>query len=124
MNMRKLTILAIGVLLASLATAPVLLAHPPDPDGDGVRGKKDLCPNSDLSPDVVIDSCDADVANFLDAHGCTIMDYVNECADFAGSHEEFVDCVKDATRDLQKSGIIDNPERQRINVCAQQAGIP
>jgi hypothetical protein len=124
MNMRKLTILAMGVLLGSLVTAPVLLAHPPDSDGDGIRDPKDRCLFSDLSPDVIIDTCAPGVQNFLDSHGCTIMDAVDDCAALATSHNEFVNCVGAATRTLRNSNIITTPEKVAIDACAKQADIP
>ena len=48
-----------------------------DLDGDGVCGDVDDCPDSDLSPTVVINGRDTGIENQVLANGCTIADLVN-----------------------------------------------
>lgn len=129
MKTRKLAMLATGILLGSLMVASVASAKPKDSDGDGFPDNQnvsnaDACILSDLSPDVIIDWCDPDVPNFVGTDGCTIMDNIEICAALAGSHADFVACVEDVSKAFKQAKIIDNPQRLRINVCAQQADIP
>ena len=64
-----------------------------DSDGDGIPDDEDACPNSDLSPTIVIDGCDSGVGNLLFQDGCTMADMIAECADGAVNHGQFVSCV-------------------------------
>jgi hypothetical protein len=102
----------------------------PDSDNDGVPDNEDDCPNSDLSPTVVIDDCDSGVANelFLDnvefGNGCTISDLITMCAENAGNHDQFVSCVSSLTNDLHKAGIITGRQKGAVQRCAAQAAIP
>lgn len=98
-----------------------------DSDGDTIPDKDDACPDSDLSPTVVIDGCDSGVANALSvlgATGCTITDLVDECAADAANHGEFVSCVAHLTNDLKDVGVIRGKEKGAIQSCAAKADIP
>lgn len=106
------------------AGVPLTSDAPPDGDGDGMPDDIDACPNSDLSPNVVIDGCDSGVTNHLLIDGCTISDLVDQCAENASNHGEFVSCVSHLTNDLKKDGIISKKEKGKIQSCAAQADIP
>ncbi len=93
-----------------------------DSDGDGIPDDEDACPDSDLSPTVVIQGCDSEVANTLLPNGCTIADLIDECADSAGNHGEFVSCVAQLLNGLKDDGVITGKEKGSIQSCAAQAG--
>ena len=95
-----------------------------DSDGDGLVDDEDACPNSDLSPTVVIDGCDSGVANILFADGCTISDLVQQCAAGASNHGQFVSCVSHLANDLKKDGIISGNEKGKLTSCAAKSDIP
>lgn len=95
-----------------------------DTDGDGIPDDEDACPESDLSPTVVIDGCDSGVDNSLGADGCTISDLIGECAEGVRNHGQFVRCVSHLTNDLKKAGVITGAEKGAIMSCAGQADIP
>src|SRR5262249_651705 len=102
----------------------VLFEEPPDQDGDGTPDSEDACPNSDLSPIVIIDGCDSGVANPPFPTGCTLSDLVMQCADGVNNHSKFVGCVTHLTKALQKVGIITDQQKDVIQSCAAQADIP
>jgi len=106
------------------AGAPLTSDAPADGDGDGVPDDIDACPSSDLSPNVVIDGCDSGVTNHLLIDGCTISDLVDQCAQNAAHHGEFVSCVANLTNELIASGIIRRSEKGQIQSCAGQANLP
>ena len=95
----------------------------PDNDGDGVPNDEDDCPNSDLSPTVVIDGCHSGVSNTLFPSGCTISDLIAECAESVGNHRQFVSCVAHLTNDLNKGGTITGSQQGAIQSCASQSNI-
>jgi hypothetical protein len=95
-----------------------------DADGDGVPDAQDDCPQSILTPTVVIDGCDSGVANTTFPTGCTISDRVQECADGAQNHGSFVSCVADLTNELKTAGVITGQQKGAIQSCAAQADIP
>lgn len=95
-----------------------------DSDFDGVPDAVDQCPNSNLNLTVVIDSCDTGVENQLFASGCTISDFIYECAVEANNHGQFVLCISHLTNDLKSEGIITGKEKGNIQNCAAQADIP
>jgi hypothetical protein len=95
-----------------------------DSDGDGIADEEDACPTSDLSPTVVIDSCDSKVPNLLSPNGCTITDQIADCAEAATSHEAFISCVDAFTTGLKKQRLITARQKNAIDGCAAQADIP
>ena len=95
-----------------------------DKDDDGVDDFNDSCPNSDVSPMVVIDGCDSGVPNTVFDDGCSISDQVAECAEGAKNHGKFVSCVAKLTNNLKKAGIITGAQKGAIQSCAAQADIP
>lgn len=94
-----------------------------DTDGDGFLDSVDACPNSDLSPTVVIDGCDSGVENDLLDDGCTISDLIAACAATATNHGEFVSCVADLTNQLKTDGVITGKEKGGIQSCAAKSSI-
>ncbi len=95
-----------------------------DLDGDGFPDNEDSCPNSDLSPKVVIEDCDSGVENYLLFDGCSILDLIADCADGVCNHGAFMRCVEKFTNDLKCDGIISGEEKGKINSCAATAEIP
>ena len=117
-----LTVTVQDDLKAKLAEALKTL----DSDGDGIIDPEDACPQSDLSPTVVIDSCDSGVENTLFENGCTVSDEIAKCAASAGNHGQFTSCVAGLTND--KDNLLADGSglwRQRgpIQSCAAQASI-
>ena len=88
-----------------------------DSDGDGIPDDADACPESDLSPTVVVNSCDSTVANEVLADGCTITDLIEECFEINDRISRAYRCVKDTTNDLYNIGVIEWAERRLIRQC-------
>jgi hypothetical protein len=95
-----------------------------DQDGDGIANSEDACPNSNLRASVVINSCDSRVPNILFSTGCTISDFVGQCAAGAGNHGGFVSCVAHLTNGLVSAGTIADAQKGAIQSCAAQAKTP
>jgi probable HAF family extracellular repeat protein len=98
-----------------------------NPDGDTeawIAHIFDACPDSDLNDTIVIDGCDADVANLMLDDGCTMADRIAQCAEDASNHGDFVSCVAHLTNEWKHSGLISGHEKGRIHRCAAQADIP
>lgn len=100
-----------------------LSQHVIDTDGDGVQDDKDRQPYSDLSPTVMVESCDSGVANTVFEDGCTIADLLGFCADDAKNHGSFNSCVAGVTRNLKKDGEIRDSDAGMLQACAAQSGI-
>jgi len=94
-----------------------------DTDSDGVPDTQDDCPNSIVSPTVVIGGCDSGVPNTIFSNGCTISDRIQQCAADAQNHGKFVSCVAHLTNDLKKAGVITGQQEGAIQSCAAQANI-
>jgi hypothetical protein len=92
-----------------------------DQDGDGVTDGEDTCPDSDLSATVMVNGCDAGVANHIFPTGCTLSDLVALCADNAPRHNRHgktFSCVARLTRTLQQVGVITSQQKGAIQQCA------
>jgi hypothetical protein len=90
-----------------------------DTDGDGLCDAADACPHSDSRPTVVIDTCDAGVANRPAGDGCTLADLLVSCAD--GKQPKDPDhCVDQAAKHLEKEGEISKQERRAIRECLKR----
>ena len=100
-----------------------LSQHIIDTDGDGIQDDKDRQPYSDLSPTVMVESCDSGVTNTLFEDGCTIADLLVFCADDAKNHGSFNSCVAGVTRDLKKAGEIRDSDAGMLQTCAAHSGI-
>ena len=92
-----------------------------DDDGDGVPNDLDLCPDSDLSPIVVIGDCDTGVENRLLTDGCTLSDLINELKASARNHGVFVRQVVRLTIGLRREGVIDWREKAHLIRCAARS---
>ena len=88
-----------------------------DSDGDGVLDDMDACPDSDLSPTVVINSCDSGVPNQTVMAGCSIMDGINACS--LDSQGKLFRCVSRLTKNLKFTGVITGKQKSRIKKCAK-----
>lgn len=95
-----------------------------DSDNDGIADDADACPNSGLVPTIVIDSCDSDVENALQADGCTLSDEVGKIASDAANHGRFVSAVSRFTNVLVGNGTLSGGEKGAIEACAARAAIP
>ena len=73
---------------------------------------------------VIIDGCDSEVANSVDAEGCSISDKVYSCEAASMSHGKFRACVSQVGDDLQLEGVLTGLEKDRILSCAGRASIP
>jgi hypothetical protein len=83
-----------------------------DTDGDGITDDSDGCPDSIVTPSVVIGGCDSGAPNNVDANGCTLADQVQVCLAGARNHGQFVSCVVHLTQD------------ERIRRCAARSALP
>ncbi len=92
-----------------------------DFDGDGVQDDQDDCLESDLSATIVIGSCDSGVDNMLFGNGCTMADLIQECADAASNHGEFVSCVAQLASGWRADGLISGQDMGKIQSCAARA---
>ncbi len=88
-----------------------------DSDGDGVVDSMDICPDSDLSATVAINSCDSGVANQHVVAGCSIMDGINACP--TDSQGELSSCVSHLTNSLKQAGFITGKQKGKIQKCAK-----
>ena len=96
-----------------------------DADRDGLIDDCDACPGSDLSDTIVIDGCNAEVANLMpDGNGCTMADQIAECAEGARNHGGFVSGVAHLSNGWKRDGLISGGEKGSIQQCAAQANIP
>ena len=95
-----------------------------DADHDAIPDQDDQCPNSNLSPTVVVGSCNSGVPNTVLPTGCSISDLIAQCAASAANHNAFVSCVSHVTNDLKTQGVITGAQKDAIMSCAQSASIP
>ena len=95
-----------------------------DSDRDAVPDDADECPESNLAPTVVIESCNSGVPNTVLSTGCSISDLIAQCASSASNHNQFVSCVSHVTNDLRAQGVITGAQKDAIMSCAQSSSIP
>lgn len=107
----------------------------PDPDGDGVIGEQDECPDynpnsdPDLESDIIIEDCATDVMNVDLLNGCSMKALIDQCAENAKEeaifvHGRFVSCVAHLTNGWKREGLIDFKEKAAIQSCAAQSNLP
>ena len=116
--------LHLGVSVDSPRTAFAVDNLRLDTDGDGVPDINDNCPNSIVSPTIVIQGCDSGVPNTIFPSGCTISDLIAGCAEGNSNHGGFVSCVSHLTNDLKEAGTITGQQKGAIQSCAAQAKNP
>ncbi|MEM7264172.1 MAG: hypothetical protein AAF488_19460, partial [Planctomycetota bacterium] len=88
-----------------------------DSDGDGIPDDEDACPNSDLSPTVVIGDCDSGVTNHLLPNGCTIKDRIDHIQATAANPIRAIIRTADLLRRLKRRGVITRHDARAILVC-------
>jgi hypothetical protein len=76
----------------------------------------DECPDSDFTPDVMLDQCDPEIANQVMNNGCTINDVLSRCFDGNVYDRR---CVDDASRILVDDGVITNPDKVALKRCVK-----
>ena len=89
-----------------------------DRDNDGILDNEDICPDSDLTPTVVINDCDSGVENQLLKDGCTISDLVKECEANTSDAREFEGCITQLTETLKNEEIITSQQVGEIQQCS------
>lgn len=92
-----------------------------DTDGDGIVDNEDNCPTSDMNLMIAIDSCDSGVDNILFPDGCSVNDYIAECAASATTHGMFVSCITGILHPLKQKGYISGKEKGAIQKCTALA---
>jgi hypothetical protein len=78
---------------AGAADAFVFKLSCQDSDHDEVCDDLDECPDSILTPTVIIGGCDTGVPNTASETGCNIRDFITACRNDATGHGNFVSCV-------------------------------
>ena len=120
----RIVALHLGVFVDTPRTAFAVDNLRLDTDGDGVPDINDNCPNSIVSPTIVIDGCDSGVPNTIFPSGCTISDLIAACAQGKSNHGGFVSCVSHLTNDLKEAGTITGQQKGAIQSCAARAKNP
>jgi hypothetical protein len=95
-----------------------------DSDGDGVPDDEDACPESSTDAVIVLNQCDAGVANRFFADGCYMMDEIAACEADTDNHGQFVRCVVALVRDWRAAGRITARQGARIIRCAVGSNRP
>ena len=100
-----------------------------DADGDGIPDNTDQCDTTaPVPPSTVMlsDGSNCGVADQLLTHspGCSIEDLIAGCAESAGNHGQFVNCVDTLTDTLVEDGDIAGREKGRLIRCVAQSKIP
>lgn len=94
----------------------------PDADLDQVSDEgDDACLGSDLSPIVVINGVNSGVPNTFFANGCTIKDFVNQCAAPAANRGAFNSCVAHLGDSLLSAGIITSAQKDALQSAAARS---
>ena len=97
-----------------------------DADNDGVPDDQDQCLGSDIRPNVDVNGDDEGVTtipNTANAQGCTIQDQVNNCANGATNHGQYVSCIAHLANSLRKAGTITQAQSQEMKTGAAQSSV-
>ncbi len=94
-----------------------------DDDGDGVPNSLDFCPDSIMTPTVIIDDIDSGVENDVLPDGCTIADLVAQNAVEAKNHGQFVSSVGELSRHLLSTDVIAQNESASLKKAAAQSSL-
>ena len=96
----------------------------PDRDGDGFADAVDPCPDSNLSPTVVLGGIDSGAPNTFVSDGCTLADRILSAQSGARNHGEFVKTVTVLVNELRQSGKLAARDASRVISTAGRAKIP
>jgi hypothetical protein len=110
----------------------VITIAPPDMDSDhdGVSDCLDQCPNSVVTPTILVGDCDSGVPNTIDEHGCSLADKlalsdaVSRAASGAKNHGIFVKAMSAYLTGQVTSGVIDWGQRAAIMTCVGSLRLP
>lgn len=96
-----------------------------DDDGDGVPNELDECPNSILTPTVIIGNIDSGVENVVLDDGCSIADLIAELEPAGGykNHGQFVSKVTKLIKELRSEGEITKSEAQALQKAAAKSNV-
>ncbi|MCC2670471.1 MAG: hypothetical protein K0Q72_2942, partial [Armatimonadetes bacterium] len=94
-----------------------------DTDRDGVLDDVDDCIPSDLRPLVDTGSGPTSVPNTVDAHGCSIQDYVNAFQSEATNHGQYVSAIAQFANELAQQGVISNQQKGELVSGAARSDI-
>jgi hypothetical protein len=96
-----------------------------DTDGDGVPDAEDECPNSILTPTVIIGDRDSGVENVVDEHGCSIADLLAKLEPEGGyrNHGQFVSKATQLFKTLRAEGLISKQDQQKLQKAAAQSNV-
>lgn len=103
---------------------------PPDADGDGVSDFDDQCPNSILTPTILVGACDTGVPNTVNEHGCTLAqqlaldDVLASAAAGAKNHGGFVSTIARYLGEKVQDGVITEAEHEAIMNCVGATKLP
>jgi len=85
----------------------------------------DECDASNLDSPIAIGECRTDVTNYLFPDGCTMSDFIGNCAADSSEHQrDFVRCVRELARQWRRDGLISPRQRAQIVHCAAKATVP
>jgi hypothetical protein len=91
-----------------------------DSDGDEICDDVDACPDSDMSPTVVIYGCDSGVANEEYDSGCTLADRIAaRLPDENARGRRFWAGIVHMLIDFRREGLIDRQETRALFRCAR-----
>lgn len=92
-----------------------------DSDGDGVTDDVDLCPDSILTPTVIIGNIDTGIINEVSDEGCSYADRIADFLVQSADHGDFVSSVSAFANELKKQGLISGKEKGRITSAAAKS---
>jgi hypothetical protein len=125
MQMRKLAIvIAIAVTsgLAFTQSAHAIKDH----DKDGVKNADDVCPDSVLGGEAVIDSCTPSLPNELDEDGCTTQQRIDNCYTDSATKLELRACLTAIVQAEIDDGdlVLSNKEWKNLKKCIRDQRLP
>lgn len=101
-----------------------------DSDQDGVPDCDDQCPDSIVTPTVLVGDCDSGVSNTVDAYGCSLADKLAldgalaRAAAGAKNHGLFVKAMGAYLTGQVTAGVIDWSQRAALMTCVGSAKLP
>ena len=101
---------------------PVLVGLFPDSDTDGLTDPRDRCPDSMLSPTVMLGGCDSGVPDRLDEFGCTLTDDLLSFLEPSTRRGEQIRRARDWLEQRIEEGTLDRQHRGVILACLARSG--